>query len=547
MSCVGGVGIISTGKLRNMTDKMYQYPYTTAKAALEINLNIMRMHSSMQDIALSTNSSQIEKAESEINNYEEEILTKFSLIKERFLGDKLLIEKAEKMFMDWKPIREEIITLIKNGESQEAAIVTKTSGENHIVLMNMAIDEMIAQMEDTALKFNVDAEKEGRNTGIFLIAMLVISATIAIIIARLITKSITNPLEKSVFFAQEIAAGNLAVEALEMKNKDEAGQLMAALNEMGNSLKEILESIARFAQDLHLSSDDLITASNTINSQTQNISAGSQEIASAMEETSASAEEITSSIEEINQFAQRFAKEMQANNNTLKEIEDRAQKLKYKAEVSQEAAKSLYQEKEKEILLAIEEGKVVQEITDMADVISGIAEQTNLLALNAAIEAARAGEQGRGFAVVAEEIRKLAEQSALNAAQIQTVINKVRATFDNLAHSAEGTLKFIDEKVIKDYLAFVETGKQYLQDAKYVDNIMEDFVGSTQMIAQTIAEITGSLETIAHVIEDATANSQNIAASIIETTSTAEQVAKRADIQTQLAQGLNTIVQKFKL
>ena len=64
---------------------------------------------------------------------------------------------------------------------------------------------------------------------------------------------------------------------------------------------------------------------------------------------------------------------------------------------SVQSSEKIFIEKEEKIMKAMEESKVVEEITILADTIGGIAEQTNLLALNASIEAARAGEAGKGF------------------------------------------------------------------------------------------------------------------------------------------------------
>ncbi|WP_338760109.1 PAS domain-containing methyl-accepting chemotaxis protein [Massilia sp. METH4] len=109
----------------------------------------------------------------------------------------------------------------------------------------------------------------------------------------------------------------------------------------------------------------------------------------------------------------------------------------------------------KEAMLAIQQSSA--DVRDIIDTISDIASQTHLLAFNAAIEAARAGEHGTGFSVVANEVRKLAEKSALAAREIGKMIAQtvsrvdegtrlngdVEGAFDRIVRSVEKTSESI--------------------------------------------------------------------------------------------------------
>ena len=82
--------------------------------------------------------------------------------------------------------------------------------------------------------------------------------------------------------------------------------------------------------------------------------------------------------------------------------------------------------------MAIQQTRIIGEITTVSASIEEIASQTNLLALNASIEAARAGDQGKGFAVVATEVQKLARDMATSSADIKKLLGELHVTINHL-------------------------------------------------------------------------------------------------------------------
>ena len=143
-----------------------------------------------------------------------------------------------------------------------------------------------------------------------------------------------------------------------------------------------------------------------------------------LEQLSAVSEEVNSATNEIGETVSRLNSKAEDDSNTAENIRKKAGEVKNQGEKAAFNAKNIYSEKINNVSKAIEQGKVVNEIKVMADVISDVSEQTNLLALNAAIEAARAGEAGQGFTVVAAEVRDLATQSSNAVKQTSELIEQ---------------------------------------------------------------------------------------------------------------------------
>jgi methyl-accepting chemotaxis protein len=291
---------------------------------------------------------------------------------------------------------------------------------------------------------------------------IAVGILLSLIIAYLLTRSITKPLGRAAKFAKIVAQGDLSA-TLNVRQEDEVGVLADAMREMVDNLKNKIVEADRATEEAGEEAERAKVAmgeaeeakklaerakSDGMNAAAEQLSEIVERVTSAAEELSAQVEQSSRGAETQRERAGETATAMEEMNATVLEVArnassaaENATSAKEKAmsgsEIVGQVVKAIHKVQDQAQALKSNMGELgsqAEGIGQVLNVISDIADQTNLLALNAAIEAARAGDAGRGFAVVADEVRKLAEKTMSATNEVGTSIRAIQ----------EGTRKNIE-------------------------------------------------------------------------------------------------------
>ena len=389
-----------------------------------------------------------------------------------------------------------------------------------------------------------DTAKNSRKVlALNLSGFIVVAAGFSIFLSMHIAKPIRT-MKKGLLKAEK--ENDLTVH-FDIKSRDDTQEMAEALNSFIQRIRTSLTKVTTQAYEI----DNSIQVANgnieTLNGYVKIITATTEDISAGMEETAASTQEVNATIVEINNAVQNITEKAKTSSCTANEINQRARQLKDNFTESQQRADTIFHEVKENLEKALEESKEVVQINSLAKAILEITNQTNLLSLNASIEAARAGEAGKGFAIVADEIKKLAENSAVTASQIQEVSKIVTRSVNNLSENANNILKFVSENVQEDYSHMLTATNAYSQDALNIEEVVSDLSSTAEQLLASIENITSAISGVAIATNEGAQGTSDINLKAIEIAKESNQAQEQTVTAKESANMLVELISEFQL
>ncbi|MHA6573885.1 methyl-accepting chemotaxis protein [Pseudomonas yamanorum] len=428
-----------------------------------------------------------------------------------------LLKQLKANVASYMTIVAQMIQLVDQDQQQNAMDLLNSRLAPQGMVLNKSLEDMIT-FNQKGVEDAATSAAQMYTSAQWVVGSIIVTALMAtLLLAWLLTRSITTPIGQALTVARTIASGDLS-RPIVVEGKDEPAQLLSALATMQTNLQDTLRGISESSQQLASAAEEM---SSVMEQSTRGLQAQNDEIeqaATAVTQMSAAVDEVAGNAVSSAEASKASDEDSKHGHYQISETISSIQNLV--DEVLEASTKA--------------EGLAVQaqDISKVLEVIRGIAGQTNLLALNAAIEAARAGEAGRGFAVVADEVRSLAQRTQDSTEEIEQMINGIQ-------QSTQDTVGALNSSA--------EHAGQTLQRANSAGCALEKITAAISQISQRNLVIASAAEQQALVAREVDRSLVNIRNLSTQTAAGATQTSAASQELSRLAVDLNGLVTRFVL
>ncbi|MFC4257423.1 methyl-accepting chemotaxis protein [Marinobacter lacisalsi] len=410
-----------------------------------------------------------------------------------------------------------VIRYAERGQADRARQVRDDELEPVTDEMSAALNALLELQSVRVEQASEEADRKAANVRNGVIVAVLIAIALTLVMALLITRSIALPVRHALDVARTIAGGNLNAR-IDTRGRDEMTELMQAVAEMQDNLRDTISTITA-------SSEQLATTSGQLNSVTEESSRSMNRQSEELDQAATAVNEMTTAIDDV-------ARNANAAADSSREADQQSQAGREKVQDTVMAMEGLADNINSTVQYIEELATKAGDIGSVLDVIREIADQTNLLALNAAIEAARAGQAGRGFAVVADEVRSLAQRTQDSTTEIENMISAVQTGSEN----ARKAMARSSERSGESLSIAREAGDALARIARAVADIND-----------RNASIASGAEEQAQVARDVDRNLTNIRDLAARSATGANQTRSSSEELSRLAEGMSELVRKFSL
>ncbi|UCL89195.1 methyl-accepting chemotaxis protein [Pseudomonas nitroreducens] len=383
--------------------------------------------------------------------------------------------------------------------------------------MNDRAAQVMQQVDDAYAAQRAAMQTQLRTNTLLIVASAALALLVGALASLLITWMIVRPLRQVIGMASRIAEGDLSV-SVEVRRKDEVGQLMGAVGSMADSLRGIVSRLSDGVGQITASAQALSSVTERTQHGVNSQKAETDQVATAMNQMAATVHDVARNAEEAASSAEQADGKVASGQDVVRQTLGRIEQLADAVRAATESIEQL--------------GRESQSIGSVLVVIKNVAEQTNLLALNAAIEAARAGEQGRGFAVVADEVRALARRTQQSTAEIETLIAALQS----------GATTSVQRMQRSHALVEMTVG-----DAVQTEAALGNIASAVAVIHQMNQQIAAASEQQSAVAEEISRSVTSIRGIADESAQAMESTASSSVELAQLSRELQGLVGQFRL
>ena len=463
--------------------------------------------------------------------------------------EEVLWKKFVPLWETWRQQANQVVVLLRKGNREAALRENEGAVLAGFLESEKILDELIELNVRVATEFEKRALLDAEKNTFMISAVSIACVLFAVMFGIVLTRGINVPLSRVVTFADEVSNGNLNM-TLDVRQKDEVGQLADAIRTMVSNLKERISEAARKSEEADRAAqeaqkamreaeeagreaqagrDAILAAAGKLQSVAEIVTSASEQLSAQIEQSSRGAEaqtqrvgEAATAMEEMTASVLEVARNAASAAQSAEGTRERAQDG---ADIVRQAVKRITEVQNQSLVVKDDMGslgKQAEGIGQIMNVISDIADQTNLLALNAAIEAARAGDAGRGFAVVADEVRKLAEKTMDATKEVGDAIRGIQ----------EGTRRSVEnvERTVKTIAEATDMAGRSGEALGEIVNLVVGVTDQIRTIATAAEEQSSASEEISRSVEEVSTISGETSQAMIQAAQAVSELANQSQI-----------------